>query len=109
MIVQIVLGLSLLTVPPPPAGMPIWVEAAPLTAYRVKCHIRTFKDPVRGYANTYSVESRGAFKDRIPSPNAQCLFSKITGDGSVTLHIFKTGDHSATSRRPGQWMRLEVW
>jgi hypothetical protein len=95
--------------PPQPVGIPVWVEAAPGTAYIAKCHIRSFKGPLGLYTNTYYIDSKGPFKDRIPSPNAQCVFTKKAGEGPATLHIQKNGDHAATADAAGRWVRLNVW
>ena len=95
--------------PPQPVGIPVWVDAAPGVAYAAKCHIRTFKGPLGLFANTYYIDTKGPFRDRIPSPNAQCVFGKIKGDGPATLHILKNGDHAATVTVPGKWVRMEVW
>lgn len=95
--------------PPRPAGLQVWIDAAPKTAYVAKCRIRTFKGPLGLYNNTYYIDSQGPFRDHIPSPNAQCVFGKVRGDGPVTLHIDKNGDHAATVNEPGKWMRVQVW
>jgi hypothetical protein len=116
MIALIALALWAAPAKPAPVGMPVSVEAAPQTAYYAHCHIRTFKAAVgganygtQGYVNTYTIDTHGLFHDRIPSPNAQCVFGKVKGDGPVTLHIFKDGDHKATATEAGKWVRLEVW
>lgn len=104
----------------PPADarrLPVWVEAEPRTRYYAKCHIRTFKDPdgrdasgeLQGFANTYVIDTAGPFRDRLPSPNAQCLLTKISGKGDVVIHIFKAGDHSVRTQKPMTWVRLNVW
>ena len=116
MIGLITLALWLAPPHPPPVGLPISVEAAPQTACYAKCHIRTFHAAVggpnygtEGFVNTYVIDSHGAFHDRIPSPNAQCVFGKLKGPGPVTLHIFKDGDHALKVDKPNQWFRLLVW
>lgn len=95
--------------PPQPAGIPVWVDAAPGVAYAAKCHIRSFKDPLNQLENTYTINTKGPFRDRIPSPNAQCVFGKVRGEGPATLHILKNGDHTATVTTPGKWVRMAVW
>jgi hypothetical protein len=94
---------------PQPPSLPIWVEAGPKTAYFAKCHIRTFRDPYGVYGNTFYLDRKGPLRDRIPSPNAQCVMAKTRGPGLVTLHIFKDGDHAVTVDEPNRWMRLNVW
>ncbi len=93
----------------PARGLPVSVEAAPGAAYLAKCHIRTFKNAEGLFANTYVIDTKGPFHDTIPSPNAQCVFGKVKGQGPVTLHIRKAGDHAATSTAAGRWVRLDVW
>jgi len=110
MIGLLVLGTMVIGEPvPQPVGMPVRVDAEPGAAYLAKCHIRTFMTPDRVYANTYYIDSHGPFHDRIPSPNAQCIFGKVKGPGPVTLHIYKGGDHALRVDRPNQWLRLLVW
>ncbi len=94
---------------PLPPGLPIWVQAGPDTAYFAKCHIRTFRDPDGVYGNTFYLDHKGPLRDRIPSPNAQCLLTKTKGPGPVTLHIFKDGDHAVTVDAANRWVRLNVW
>jgi hypothetical protein len=94
---------------PEPTGLPIRVDADRRTAYLAKCHFRTFRDPYGVYGNTFYLDRTGPARDRIPSPNAQCLLTKTKGPGPVTLHIFKDGDHAVTVNTVNQWMRLNVW
>jgi hypothetical protein len=94
---------------PEPTGLPLRVEAEPQTAYFAKCHIRTFRDPYGVYGNTFYLDRKGPLRDRIPSPNAQCLLTKTKGPGPVTLHIVKNGDHAATVTGLNTWVRLNVW
>jgi hypothetical protein len=93
----------------PVPGLDVRVDAPKGVSYLAKCHVRTFKGPDGVYANTYVIESQGAFHDVIPSPNAQCVFSKVKGDGPVVLHIAKSGDHMVRVDTPGKWVRLNVW
>ncbi len=116
MIGLVVLALWAAPKGPQPVGIQVWVQADPKTAYYAKCHIRTFHAPVgegnfgaQGFVNTYVIDTHGLFRDRIPSPNAQCVFAKVKGPGPVTLHIFKNGDHTVTVDDPNRWMRLNVW
>ncbi len=94
---------------PPSTGLPLSIQAAPGVAYAVKCHIRTYKDPEGGLANTYELVRKGPFQDAIPSPNAQCQLWKTGGPGPVTLHIVKAGDHAATATDVGKPVALQVW
>ncbi len=101
---------------PVPASLPVWVVADPKTVYYAKCHIRTFHAPASelnfgtyGFVNTYVIDTHGPFHDRIPSPDAHCLFGKVKGEGPATLHIFKDGDHAVTVTKINQWMQLTVW
>jgi hypothetical protein len=112
MIGPVVLVPALLSISfhaPQPPSLPIAVEADPGTAYFAKCHIRTFRDPYGVYGNTFYLDRKGPLRDRIPSPNAQCVFGKVKGAGPVTLHIFKHGDHAVTVNNLGEWRRLNVW
>jgi len=93
----------------PPAGLPLSIQAAPGAAYAVKCHVRTYKTPEGGIANTYALDRKGPFQDAIPSPNAQCQLWKTGGPGPVTLHIAKAGDHAATATDVGKPVFLQVW
>ncbi len=90
-------------------GLPVRVEAEKGTSYLAKCHVRSFKGPDGLYGNTYTIDSRGPFHDVIPSVNAQCLVSKVKGEGPVVLHIVKGGDHAVRVDAPGTWVRLNVW
>ena len=92
-----------------PAGLPLSIQAAPGAAYAVKCHVRTYKTPEGGIANTYALDRKGPFQDAIPSPNAQCQLWKTGGPGPVTLHIAKAGDHAATATDVGKPVFLQVW
>jgi hypothetical protein len=93
----------------PSPGLDVRVDAGKGVSYFAKCHVRTFRGPDGVFANTYVIDSKGAFHDVIPSPNAQCVFSKVKGDGPVVLHIAKGGDHMARVDAPGKWVRLNVW
>jgi hypothetical protein len=92
-----------------PTGLPLTIQAAPDAAYAVKCHVRTYKDPDGGLANTYTLVRKGPFQDAIPSPNAQCQLWKTGGPGPVILHIAKAGDHAATATDVGKPVSLQVW
>ncbi len=92
-----------------PMGMPVTVQAAPGTAYAVKCHVRSYKTKEGVLANTFTIINKGPFKDMIPSPNAQCQIWKTGGPGAVTVHIFKTGDHAASTDAVGKPVSLQVW
>jgi hypothetical protein len=117
MIAPVAIALVLIASHPPrPVGVPVQVEADPKAVYYAKCHIRTFHAPnsdvnfgTQGFVNTYVIDSHGPFFDRIPSPNAQCVFGKLKGPGPVTLHLFKNGDHAVTVTTLNTWMRLNVW
>jgi hypothetical protein len=90
-------------------GAPFSVEAAPDTAYTLRCRFRATRIPGVGVANSLDLSGKGPQQGNLPGQDARCQLGHAGGAGPVTLTIVKDGPKRATVAAPGEDTNLVVF
>lgn len=78
-------------------------------SYVLDCKFRAIRVLGAARINQYRVQYRGPTQGNLPSDNARCVLTKVSGPGAVTFTLVKNGQsRSVTAARAGTPVKLTV-
>jgi hypothetical protein len=80
-----------------PRGLPYTLRADRQASYVMDCKFRAIRVIGSARINQYRVQYRGPTHGNLPSDNARCVLTKVSGPGAVVLTLTKNG-HSRSVR-----------